>query len=227
MPTLSSRRRLTLLGALVAVAATSAALVRAADHRDSAFLGDNPGLDIGDVYSFVSPSDPNNLVLVMTVAGLQAPTDAGTVQFPSNVVYQFKVDTNGDAVEDYVIQAFTAGSGNAQVMQFLGPGVPEVTGASSRLLEGQPLSVSVSFDASARMKSRNGMTAFAGLRDDPFFFDLVQYLAVLGGASGFRNPGIDTFAGTNTLALVVEVPISRFGGATQLGIWGTVNVPTN
>jgi hypothetical protein len=77
------------------------------------------------------------------------------------------------------------------------------------------------------MKSRNGMTAFAGLRDDPFFFDLVQYLAVLGGASGFRNPGIDTFAGTNTLALVVEVPISRFGGATQLGIWGTVNVPTN
>lgn len=228
MPKLSTTRRALLLGALLITAAASAALVRAADHRDSAFLGSNPGLDIADVYSFLSPNDPTRLVLVMNVAGLQAPSDAGMVRFPSNVVYQWKVDTNGDAVEDYVIQAFTAGSGTAQVMQFLGPATPTATGANARLLDGQAITVPVSFGASPRIQSRNGMTVFAGLRDDPFFFDLAQFQAIVGGMAGsFRTPGIDAFAGTNVLSLVVEVPVSRFGGATQLGVWGTVNVPAN
>ncbi|MDZ4673997.1 MAG: DUF4331 family protein [Gemmatimonadota bacterium] len=228
MPQSSPIKRALVLGTLLGAIGTSVALVQAADHRDSAFLGSNPGLDIADVYSFRSPTNSGNLVLVMTVAGLQAPSDAGTVRFPTNVVYQWKIDTNGDAVEDYVIQAYAAGTGSTQVIQFVGPSVPTMTGATSRLVTGSMVTVPVSYTANARTETRNGITAFAGLRDDPFFFDLAQFQAVLGGsATGFRSPGIDTFAGTNVLALVVEVPASLLGGATQLGIWGTVNVPTN
>ncbi len=220
-------RGLALAGLLMATGA-GAMLLRAADHRDSAFLTDNPGLDIADVYSFLSPGDPSKLVLAMTVAGLQAPTDAGSVRFPANVVYQWKIDINGDAVEDYVIQAYTAGNGSAQVVQFLGPAAPAQAGTTSRLIGGPAITVPVSFSATPRTQSSGGITVFAGLRDDPFYFDLAQFQAILGGtASGFRNPGMDTFAGTNVLALVIEVPITMFGGATQVGVWGTVNVPTN
>jgi hypothetical protein len=225
----TTRGRKVALGLALAVAvAAGAALLRAADHRDSAFLTTNPGQDIADVYSFRNPSDPSRLVLAMTVAGLQAPSDAGTVQFPSSTVYQFKIDTDGDAVEDYVIQAYPVGAGASQVIKFLGPAEPIATGTVNQLLKTRPLNVPVSYGSEARVASRNGMSVFAGLRDDPFFFDLVQFRAIVGGtAAGWRDPGVDTFAGTNVLALVVEFPVALLGGATQLGIWGTVNTPAN
>jgi hypothetical protein len=220
-------RRALGVGLLAAGAVAGAAWLEAADHRDSAFLTANPGQDIADVYSFRSPANPNNLVLAMTVAGLQAPSDAGTVTFPTGVVYQFKLDTNGDAVEDYVVQAYAVGAGRGQVVKFVGPTRPSRTGTTNELLsDPPPLVVPVSLGAEARVVSRFGTSVFAGLRDDPFFFDLVQFQAILGGrAGGFRNPGVDTFAGTNVLALVIEFPIARLGGATQAGVWGTVNVP--
>jgi hypothetical protein len=64
------------------------------------------------------------------------------------------------------------------------------------------------------------MKFFAGPRDDPFFFDLGQFKAILGGtASGFNNPGVDTFAGTNVLSLVVEVPKAMLGTSSTLNVW--------
>ena len=64
------------------------------------------------------------------------------------------------------------------------------------------------------------MKFFAGPRDDPFFFDLGQFKAILGGtASGFKNPGTDTFAGTNVLSLVVEVPKAMLGTSSTLNVW--------
>ncbi len=126
-----------LLGGVTA----GAAWLAAADHRDSAFLTANPGQDIADVYAFRSPSSPGNLVLAMTVAGLQAPSDLGTVTFPTGVVYQWKVDTNGDAMEDYVIQAYAVGAGRSQVIKFVGPERPAVAGTINRLVMGPGITV--------------------------------------------------------------------------------------
>jgi len=61
------------------------------------------------------------------------------------------------------------------------------------------------------------------VRDDPFFFDLVQFKKIIAGeAAAFRNPGIDSFAGTNVLAIAVELPSARLGGP-RLGVWGTTS----
>lgn len=207
---------------LAAAMGGGAMILRAADHRDSALLTATPGQDIADVYSFRSPADPSRLVLAMTVAGLQAPSDAGTVRFPEGVVYAFKIDTDGDAVEDWVIQAYAVGRGASQVVKFVGPGRPSQTGATTRLLTSPPITVTASYGSTATTVNRGGIQVFAGLRDDPFFFDLSQFQQIIGGnASSFRNPGVDTFAGTNVLALVVEFPVALLGGATRLGVWGT------
>jgi hypothetical protein len=161
----------------------------------------------------------------MTVEPLIPPTEIGRHWFEPNALYQFKNDTNGDAIEDLVIQALAAGAGPRQRLRVLGPGVPRRIGATSRLLEGgASLEILVSSETRAVVASRNGIKGFAGLRDDPFFFDLAQFQAVIGGtASGFRNPGLDTFAGFNTLAIVLELPATMLGSNPNIGVWGTTS----
>jgi hypothetical protein len=65
---------------------------------------------------------------------------------------------------------------------------------------------------------------FAGLRDDPFFFDIPGFQAFLGAqklpapGKGLRAPGggdpIDAFGGTNVMAIVIELPVTAVTGGT-------------
>lgn len=194
----------------------------AADHRDSMTLTNDQAVDIADVYSFRSPANPSNVVFAMTVPGLVPPAESRS--FDENALYQFKIDINGDAVEDRVIQAFATGSGTSQTVHFRGPAAPATTGAVNQLLPGSDAAtVQISTGASAITATGGGLTVFAGIRDDPFFFDLARFNEiVMGMATEFRDPGIDTFAGSNALALVVEMPASQIG-ATSFSVWGTTS----
>src|SRR5262245_25614552 len=82
-----------------ALALGDAALsLRGADHGDAPGVRTVSRLDINDVYAFRSPSDPTHAVIAMTVspfAGITGPTT-----FHPTGVYEFKIDTNGDAVAD-------------------------------------------------------------------------------------------------------------------------------
>jgi len=198
--------------------------IEASDHKDSALLAADHAADIADVYTFKSTVNPDNVVLVMTVSGFIPPSEASTTFFDPNVLYQWKIDNDGDAVEDLVIQAFVTGTGGHQVMHFRGPAAPAATGTTDRVVLGpETATVGVSNGAAPIVASRGGMTVFAGVRDDPFFFDLVQFKKIIAGeATAFRNPGVDTFAGFNVLAIVAEVPSSLLGGQ-KLGVWGTTS----
>ena len=221
-----SRGRVVVWGLLLATVAAFGFTrwMKASDHKDSALLAADHAADIADVYTFRSPVNPDHLVLAMTVSGFIPPPEASTTFFDPNVLYQWKIDTNGDAVEDLVVQAFVTGTGGRQVMHFRGPAAPPVTGATSRVINGpETATVRVTNGESPIIAARNGMSVFAGVRDDPFFFDLVQFKKIIAGeATSFRNPGIDSFAGTNVLAIVVELPSALLGG-TKLGVWGSTS----
>ena len=79
--------------------------------------------------------------------------------------------------------------------------------------------------ASATTATGGGLTVFAGRRDDPFFFDLARFNEIrMGMATAFRDPGVDTFAGSNALAIVVELPASTVVGASpSIRVWGTTS----
>jgi hypothetical protein len=50
--------------------------------------------------------------------------------------------------------------------------------------------------------------------------DFAQYTAIIAGdAAGFNTPGADTFAGTNVLSIVVEVPKALIGGSGTINTW--------
>ncbi len=78
---------------------------------------------------------------------------------------------------------------------------------------------------------------FAGLREDPFFFDVEQFFRVRAGALGrgpavgFRSPdqALDFTKGYNVNAIALKVPIQWLQGnskATTFDVWETISVPT-
>jgi Domain of unknown function (DUF4331) len=197
--------------------AISGLILVAADHIDAPLTKDGAANDITDVYAFQG-EDTNNLVFAVNTQGLLSPNATGAATFNENVMIEINIDNTGDNKEDLVIQALRKGD----KMYFFGPYAPATTGTSSTITTSAVSgSVAISKYGQAPITaSQNGMKFFAGPRDDPFFFDLGQFKAILGGtATGFNNPGTDTFAGTNVLALVVEVPKTALGAAAKLNIW--------
>jgi hypothetical protein len=196
--------------------AISGLLLIAADHADAPAVTGN-GNDITDVYAFQG-ANTNNMVFVVNTQGLLSPGATGSATFKENVMTEINIDNNGDNVEDLVIQAIKRGS----KMYFFGPIAPGTPGTSSTVKTSAAAgSVEISkYGAAAITASNNGMKFFAGPRDDPFFFDLNQFKAILAGtAGGFNNPGTDTFAGTNVLATIIEVPKSMLGTSSTINVW--------
>lgn len=189
----------------------------AADHIDAPAVQGGSS-DITDFYAFQG-ANTSNLVLVANVQGLLSPSATGNAAFDENTLVEFNIDTDGDNIEDLVIQA-TARDGK---MYFFGPTAPTQLGTNSTILTNASAQGSVDitpYGTDAIVASNAGMSFFAGPRDDPFFFDFAQYSAIIGGtASSFNNPGSDTFAGSNVLSIVVEVPKAMVGGSGTINTW--------
>jgi hypothetical protein len=151
-------------------------------------------------------------VFAANVQGLLSPgTPTDQATFDETVLVEFNIDYNNDLKEDLVIQAIKRGDS----MYFFGPSVPAMTGLQSTIATLAPNSVKISTKDDVQIAEKNGMKFFAGPREDPFFFDFNKYNEVLAGtASGFDNPGVDTFAGSNVLSIVVELPKSMFPNGT-------------
>jgi Domain of unknown function (DUF4331) len=188
----------------------------AADHVDAPAVTGNAN-DITDVYAFQG-QDTNNMVFVINTQGLLTPGATAAAEFNENVLQELNIDTNGDNVEDLVIQAIRKND----KMYFFGPVAPGTTGVTSTVKTTATAgNVEISQYGSAPIiSSSNGMKFFAGPRDDPFFFDLPQFRAILAGnATGFNNPGTDSFAGTNVLSTIIELPKSLLGSSSSINVW--------
>ncbi|MDH7911129.1 DUF4331 family protein [Winogradskyella sp. SYSU M77433] len=205
-----------LFATAIVVVATFVAI--AADHIDAPAVT-NGTSDITDFYAFQG-ENTSNIAFVANVQGLLGPgSDTQNAAFDENVLIEFNIDTNGDNVEDLVIQA-TPRDGK---MYVFGPTAPSQTGLNSTIASTSSNQVVVDitpYGQSAIVESSGGIMAFAGPRDDPFFMDFAQYGQIIGGnATSFNDPGMDTFAGSNVMSVVVEVPKSMIGGSGTINTW--------
>lgn len=201
--------RIEVLG-LLAVAAVAALVTIpafSADHLDAPTVKKDGRIDINDVYVF-HPGSPQNLsrtVLAMTV-NPAAGAISGTT-FRPGASYELLIDTDGDAKADRTLRVqFGDVSGGQQSYK-----VHLIRGGSGNVVFNGTTNQTVESD---------GVKAFAGLRDDPFFFDLANFNrgATFCGATG-GVPVADFFDGLNASAIVVELPTSMLGSG-QIGVWG-------
>ncbi|WP_343485923.1 DUF4331 family protein [Allomuricauda sp. d1] len=217
------------LGAIV----VATAIFIAADHIDApSSMGTTA--DIADFFAFEPTEGSDNTVFVVDLQSDVLP-DLAYGTFDEDVLTEINIDTDDDLVEDLVIQAIPRDGR----MYFFGPATPSQTGLSSQVLTDMPLGdVEISANTAITETTDNGVSLFAGPRQDPFFFDFFQFNAVIdpdvnSAPSGFLPPdeAEDTFDGANTLSIVVELPNSLLGtttatnalGVTVYNTWVTTN----
>jgi hypothetical protein len=191
-----------------------------ADHLDAPGLQSpemNARIDITDIYAFQKPGDASKSILVMNVNPL-APTLAH--EFDHQAVYELKIDTDGDAVAEIAFRfTFSPVIKGGQVAA-----VHRATGraAAGASHGGEPLfvKVPVSFGSTPYVATSGQYKFFAGLRSDPFFFDLLGFL------NGFNFTGQDFFIDKNVFGIVLEVPNAEgLGQNPKIGVWGRTVMP--
>jgi len=149
----------------------------ASDHADAPNVK-GKSTDITDLYVFQG-ANADNLVFVGNAQGLMSPATTKTASFNENTIIEFKIDNNGDNVEDLVIQCVY----RDHRMYIYGPVKPAQTGFSSTVVGNASVIVPVTpYTAASPIvaTSKDGIMAFAGPRDDPFFFDLDQFHKITG-----------------------------------------------
>jgi len=173
-------------------------------------------LDITDIFAFQQPGDQDRSVLVLNVNPL-APTLGDS--FAPEAIYELLIDTDGDAVADIAYQVtfspVLGGEQRATVRRAVGAQARE-TGNTGELLFAE---TPVALGDTARVAAADGHRFFAGLRSDPFFFDLDGFLG------GFAFTGKDTFSDKNVSSIVLELPNAALGSAARIGYWCRVLLP--
>ena len=224
-------------GTLLAAAALTLAvggaplLVSGADHLDAPALGgltnssgdfaphsDHGDRDINDVYVFQG-SNASRTVLAMTT---NPAINLFGGSFGTNVRYVINVDRNGNNLVDlaYVFTFGDAVGSNGQPYT-----VTRYTGFNATSFK-TGVKIGWGWTGGTGMgTAKDGAKVFAGVRADPFFFDLTGFIGTVFGI-GTDNLSVldgtanDFFAGLNTNAVVIEVPDDALG-STNIGVWGT------
>ena len=192
----------TIVGA--ACVTTAAVLVhkaaRSADHLDSPATKADSTIDINDLYTW---NDSNNVVLAMTLY----PAAPSSALFSDGAQYVFHVSSGagyGATTGDYQIICTFTGTAAPQTAQCWGGTNEYVTGNAS---------------AATGITSTDGkMKVFAGLRADPFFFNIDGFKAVVAdveaaGALPTNDAGCPTVPGPLAQQLVAQLAHASDGGA--------------
>lgn len=215
------------LGAAMVVLTIGGAplLALAADHLDAPNLGSihvdpsdnlsvtklNGPLDINDVYVFKGGS-ANHTVLAMTV-NPAVNLGIGPSTFQAGAEYAFNVDTNKNSRADRQYEIVF--------------GKPKANGSQSYKVtyEKGDHTRTIARGWTGKSTWTGHVGSFAGVRSDPFFFDLLGFLGSVKGEGTRRlddTKESDFFVGLNTLAIVIEVPNAQLGGnGRNIGVWGT------
>lgn len=195
------------LGALLLVPGQ---LALSADHLDPPMRTDiavdstpDTAADIADIYAF---HDTDKLYLISTFGGPSATTLPAF--YDRDVLHTINISTSPPASSSDITIRFR-----------FGPGAnPGETGISVENLPGVNGSIVGPVE---QILSKDGVRIYAGLRDDPFFFDsqgLRESRTM--GTIRFNNQR-SFFHGKNITVVAIEIPRSRLGPATNLDIWNT------
>lgn len=196
------------------------------DHLDGITAAADPRLDISDVYLFRGTRG--------TVFIINTNPVSGTGGFHPEAIYDARIDTNNDAVEDVTLRLKFGDldtNGTQPVHLWLLAGRHAADPGATGLM----LAAGTTGDP---IRGDSGIRLYAGPAGDPFYIEGSVVTAVrtsiLDGTpldlSGYDpdNPK-NLFADTNVMSIVIEVPdsLAVLARCCRIGFWGAVNVPTD
>lgn len=226
-------------------------VVQASDHDDGDIDVRSRALSLTDLYAFRevdqnSSAQSDDLIFVLNTN----PRSLARQQyfFSTQAQYDLKISrvSNNDSVptgNPNLTLRFTFSQPNSNFQQRLS--ITAIEGNRSRTIAqtsaGRPiLTTPLTSGGSPTINQVrvNGTTVsvFAGLREDPFYFDVDQFfrvragLAGIGPSVGFRSPALaqDFTKDTNVNAIVVRVPrrlLQSGSNATTFDSWATIAIP--
>jgi hypothetical protein len=214
---------------------------QAADHLEAPFVAQDVDADIADVYAFLDPNDNSQVILAIDVSGFIVPAEVlNQCCFSSTVVYRLEIENTGDAIPDRSIDITFTEQNNRRATQTATIKLPDGrTFNALTTIQRQPGNVNdVSVPNNLRVTTdpATGVKFFAGLTDDPFFFDIIGFNRYIIKLTD-RNPtaktdltrGRDSFAGFSIHMIALSVPASMLRGNSNIvGINGvTLRAKTN
>ena len=223
-----------LLASVLAPLALFAAPLTAADHAESPGADADPAADLADVFLFASPENPARMVASITFGGRSLPRSRIDQQFycDPKVIYVLHIE-RADAAGSFasapltkVVARFATSTQSGRCGVQL-ENVPGSGGIFSGPIEGV-------------ITSPSGLRAFAGLRNDPFFFDAEGYNGMVAAFAGAAPAGgfvptffglgqrarRDSFANRNVSAIVFEMDTNTLAPAVngvrpKIRVWAT------
>lgn len=183
----------------------------AADHLDPPARTDpdvdtipDKSADIADVYAWHTAT---HVIIAVTFAGPQATTLPAS--YDRDILYTINISNDATpTTPEFPIEVRFGQDGTASGVQMRN--VPGTTGPIEGPVETDLL--------------KDGVTARAGLFDDPFFFDLQGFRATRStGNLAFDNKR-NFFAGQNLTAIVLQIPRAALeNGGNPIRIWAVTS----
>ena len=182
---------------------------------DLGFPNGDAHLDITDLYAFPSLGTPGKSILIMNVhPGVtllsHEPTDP--IPFASKAIYEFKIDTNGDAIANIAYRILFSSAENgpqtATLKRVEGKDAAGTGDSGEVLITDAPVSTGLD----ALVSDAGEYRFFAGWRSDPFFFD------TMGALDNMHFTGTDLFTGADVCSIILEVPNAALGSGA-VGLW--------
>lgn len=245
-----------------------ASVMFASSHREAPLISGDPKADGTDLFAFVSPDKPDTVTLIANYLPFEEPAGGPNFySFDDNVLYEIKIDNNGDALEDVAYQfRFKTTVQNKKTFLYNTGPITSLTDPDWNIRQTYtitrvdnrkqnkttvlgkdllmpPVNIGpkstpnyADLQKAAISNLPNGIKAFAGQSDDPFFvelgglFDLLTIRVPPGNAGG----GVDGLRGYNVQSLALQVPIDQLtrnkskptdptDPASVIGIWTTAS----
>ena len=191
-------------------------------HLDTPSAREDGRVDLCDLYVF-DGADPNTTVLVLTVNPDASKTSPTT--FHPEVLYEFKIDTNENAIEDLSYR-FRFDEPDADGQQTVTVLRAEGDEAQSGM-QGEQIAQG---RTNEQVLLSKGGRVWAGLRSDAFYADGVA-AAVFEQVALTQHTyipkvfeqGFNVFEGRNVTSIVLELPTNALGQGV-IGVWATTSL---
>jgi hypothetical protein len=216
----------------------------ASDHDDGEVDTKGRNLNLTDLYAYREKDQNQGAAdgdLVLTMNTNPRSVARQQYYFSTNARYEFKLtrvadkDATPTGQEDVTLRFEFAPPNDRNQQQIKFTVIKDGKETSATNLRTTPLNSEKVHVNQLAAGDGSKVSIFAGLREDPFFFDVEQFFRVragalgIGPAVGFRpnNQAVDFAKGYNVNAIVLRVPqklLQGATGATTFDIWETISL---